>query len=101
MSYLHSLVLRTWTSLRREGSIGVDTLEHSNGAVKSACDIQTDGKHAPGRPMMTWKQPTEGDHSEWKLSTIMRSGVRAAMHTASQLPGRGPTDVDVAPVPAD
>ena len=27
-----------------------------------------------------------------------RSGVRSAMHAASQLPGRGPTDVDVAPV---
>ena len=29
-----------------------------------------------------------------------RSGVRSAMHAASQLPGRGPTDVDFAPVPA-
>ena len=29
-----------------------------------------------------------------------RSGVRSAMHAASQLSGRGPTDVDVAPVPA-
>ena len=27
-------------------------------------------------------------------------GVRSAMHAASQLPGRGPTDVDVASVPA-
>ena len=25
------------------------------------------------------------------------SGVRSAMHAASQLPGRGPTDVDDAP----
>ena len=25
--------------------------------------------------------------------------MRTAMHAASQLPGRGPTDVDVAPVP--
>ena len=29
-----------------------------------------------------------------------RSGVRSAMRAASQLSGRGPTDVDVAPVPA-
>ena len=29
-----------------------------------------------------------------------RSGVRYAMRAASQLSGRGPTDVDVAPVPA-
>ena len=29
-----------------------------------------------------------------------RSGVRSAMCAASQLSGRGPTDVDVVPVPA-
>ena len=28
------------------------------------------------------------------------SSVRSAMRAARQLPGRGPTDVDVAPVPA-
>ena len=28
------------------------------------------------------------------------SGVSSAMRAASQLPGMGPTDVDVAPVPA-
>ena len=33
---------------------------HSNGAVKTAFDIQVDGKHGPGRPKMTWKQLTEG-----------------------------------------
>ena len=56
---------------------------------------------------MTWKQLTERDCREWKLSTInphdrytWRSGVRSAMPAASQLPGSGPTDVDVAPVPA-
>ena len=31
---------------------------------------------------------------------IWRYGVRAAMHAATQLPGRRPTDVDVAPVSA-
>ena len=37
-----------------------------------------------------------------RLSTLMIdvSGVRSAMDAASQLSGRGPTDVDVAPVPA-
>ena len=29
-----------------------------------------------------------------------RSGVRSTMRAASQLPGRGPTDVDDAPAPA-
>ena len=56
---------------------------------------------------MTWKQLTERDYREWKVSATdphdrhtWRSGVRSAMGAASQLPGRGPTDVDVAPVPA-
>ena len=51
---------------------------------------------------MTWKQLTEGDFREWKLSVnnphdrhTWRSGVRSAMRAASQLPGRGPTDVDL------
>ena len=56
---------------------------------------------------MTWKQLTERDRREWKLSAIdphdrdtWRSGVRSAMRAASQLPGREPTVVDMAPVPA-
>ena len=82
-------------------------VERSNGAVKTVFDIQADGKHGPGRPKMTWKQLTERDCREWKLSAInshdrhtWRSDVRSAMCAASQLSGRGPTDVDVAPVPA-
>ena len=82
-------------------------VERSNGAVKTAFDIQVDGKRGPGRPKMTWKQLTERDCREWKLSAInphdrcsCRSAVRSAMGAASQLSGRGPTDVDVAPVPA-
>ena len=76
----------------------------SNGA---AFHIQVEGKHGPGRPKMTWKQLTERDCREWKLSAInpkdkhtWRSCVRSAMCAASQLSRRGPTDVDVAPVPA-
>ena len=45
----------------------------SNGAVKTAFDIQADGKCGPGRPKMTWKQLTERDcksGSSW-LSTLM------------------------------
>ena len=81
-------------------------VERFSGAIKTAFDIQVDGKHGPGRPKMTWKQLTERDCREWKLSAInphdrttWRSGVRSAMRAASQLSGRGPTDVDVAPVP--
>ena len=56
---------------------------------------------------MTWKQLAERDHRDWKLSAIdsydgdtCRSGVRSAMRAASQLPGREPTVVDMALVPA-
>ena len=56
---------------------------------------------------MTWKQLTDRDCREWKLLAMdrndrdtWRSGVRSAMCAASQSPGRGPTDVDIAPVPA-
>ena len=62
---------------------------------------QVNGKRGPGR------QLTERDRREWKLSAInphdrdnWRSGVRSAMRAASQLPGRGPTVVDMAPIPA-
>ena len=82
-------------------------VERSNGAVKTAFDIQVDGKRGPPRPKMTWKQLTERDLKKWKLSAIdpqerdtWRSGVRSAMRAASQLPGRGPNVVDMAPVPA-
>ena len=78
-------------------------MERSNGAIKTAFDIQVDGKPGPERPKMTWKQLTERDCREWKLSAInphdrhtWRSGVRSAMRAASQLFGRGPTGVDVA-----
>ena len=71
-------------------------VERSNGAVKTAFDIQVDGKRGPGRPKMAWKHLTERDCREWKLSAInshdrrtWRSGVRSAMRAASQLSGRG------------
>ena len=65
-------------------------------------DIQVNGKRGPGRPKMTWKQLTERDRREWKSHDrdTWRSGVRSAMRAASQLPGRGPTVVDMAPIPA-
>ena len=69
-------------------------MERSNGAFKTAFDLQVDGMVSLGS-------------REWKLSAInphdrhtWRSGVRSGMCAASQLPGRGSTDVDVAPVPA-
>ena len=65
-------------------------MERSNDAVKTAFDIQVDGKRGPGRPKMTWKQLTERDRREWKLSAIdphdrdtWRSGARSAMHAVA------------------
>ena len=91
--------------LKERGLRWYGHVERSNGAVKTAFDIQVNGKHGPGRPKMTWKQLTERDRREWKLSAIDphdrdTSGVRSAMRAASQLPGMGPTVVDMAPVPA-
>ena len=83
-------------------------MERSNGAV-NVFHIQVEGKRGPVRPKMTWKQLTERNCREWKLSAtrinphdrnMWRSGVRSAMHAASQLSEKGPIDVDVAPVPA-
>ena len=79
----------------------------SSGAIRTAYDMQIDGKPGAGRPKQTWKKLTEKDCREWKLTTVdpqerstWRSGVRSAMRAASQLPGKGPTDVDDAPAPA-
>ena len=82
-------------------------VERSSGAIRKACDIQIVGRQGAGRPKLTWKKLTERDCHEWKLMTVdpqerstWRSGVRSAMHAASQLPGKGPTDVNDAPAPA-
>ena len=83
-------------------------MERSTGTVLRACDIQIDGRWGEGggagRPKLAWKILTKKDCGEWNLTTVdpqerstWRSGVRSAMHAASQLPGRGPTDVDDAP----
>ena len=73
------------------------------------CDMQIEGRRGGGgggawRPKLTWKKLMDKDCREWKLMTVdpqersnWRSGVRSAMRAASQLPGKGPTDVDDAP----
>ena len=83
-------------------------VERWSGAIRTAYDMQIDGKRGgAGRHKQTWKKLTEKDCREWKLTTVdpqerstWRSGVRSAMRAASQLPGKGPTDVDDAPAPA-
>ena len=79
-------------------------VERSNGADKTAFDIHVDGKRGPGRPKMTWKQLTERDCREWKLSAINphdRHTWSEICHACSKPAIRkGPTDVNVATVPA-
>ena len=79
-------------------------MEHSSGAIRTACDKQIDGRWWAGRPKLTWKKLTERDCRDWKLTKVdpqerstWRSGLSSAMRAASQLHGKGPTDVDDAP----
>ena len=66
-------------------------MEHSSGAVRTACDIQIDGRQGAGRPKLTWKKLMEKDCRERKLKTVdpqegstWRSGVRSAMRAPTQ-----------------
>ena len=45
-------------------------MEHSSGSVRTACDIQIDGRLGVGRPKLTWKKLKETDCREWKLTTV-------------------------------
>ena len=66
-------------------------VECSSGAVRTACDIQIEGRRGAGRPKLTWKKLTENDCRECKLTTVdpqerstWRSGARSAMRAASR-----------------
>ena len=45
-------------------------VECSSGAIRTACDIQIDGRRGAGRPKLTWKKLTQRDCREWKLTTV-------------------------------
>ena len=79
-------------------------MERSSGAIRTAYNIQIEGRRGAGSPKQTWKKLTEKDCREWTVDpqerSTWRSGVRSAMRAASQLLGKGPTDVDDAPAPA-
>ena len=79
-------------------------VERSSGAIKTAWEIQIEGKHGPRWPKMSLTTLTERHHREWNLNKVdpcnkdvWRSSVRYAMRAVSQLPGGEPTDVDNAP----
>ena len=39
-------------------------VEHSSGAITTACDIQIEGRRGAGRPKLTWKKLTQKDCSD-------------------------------------
>ena len=45
-------------------------VESSSGAIRTACDIQIDGRQGAGRPKLTWKKLTERACREWKLTSV-------------------------------
>ena len=81
-------------------------VECSNCAVKTAFDLQVDGKRGPGRPKMTWNNWQRGiaESGSSQPSTLMidipGDLVWDLPCVQRQLSGRGPTGVVVAPVPA-
>ena len=82
-------------------------VERYSGAIRTACDIQIDGRRGAGRSKLTMKKLTERDCCEWKLGIVdpqerstWRSSVRSAMRAAFQLPEKRPIDVDDAPASA-
>ena len=91
----------------------MDGLTHTKKLLNLLCIVYfcisffKDGRRGAGRPKLTWKKLTERHCREWRLTTVdpqkrstWRSGANSAMRAVSQLPGKGPTDVDDAPAPA-
>ena len=77
----------------------------SSGALRTTYVKQVDGGSGVGKPKLIWKKLMENDCHEWKLRTVdpqernpWRSGVRSAIRAASQLPGRGPTEMWMMPM---
>ena len=69
----------------------------SSGAVRTACDIQIDGRRGAGRPKLTWKKLIEKDCHEWKLMTVdpqkkehLEIRYEICYASSKPLPGRGP-----------
>ena len=99
------LVQRMYANARSLVRVGEGFSKEFEVKVWSPPGVRT--QWGAGRPKQTWKKLTERNCREWKLTTVdpqerstSRSGVQPALHAASQLPGKGPTDVDDAPAPA-
>ena len=53
---LAKLELEDLDLIFREKRLHFGQVEHSSGAVRTACDIQIDGRLGAGRPKLTWKR---------------------------------------------
>ena len=87
-----------WNIVRKPSIIYPDELLHINLYVKGCldCTVGADAPTVQSRQPLTYRLMESDPHDR----DIWRSGVRSAMRAASQLLGRGPTVVDMAPVPA-
>ena len=82
-------------------------VERSSGAIRTACDKQIEGRlGAGGREAQANVEETDKERLMWVEANYSwpsrkeHSGVRSARRAASQLPGKGSTDVDDVPAPA-
>ena len=103
--YLCGLALRIWNSFwRREDFDGMDMWNTPVVQSRQPLTYRLMESVSLGGPKWhgsSWQRGIAESGSS-RLSTLMIDipGVRSAMRAASQLSGRGPTDVDIAPVPA-
>ena len=87
-----------WVVLRRE--LGGNAVDEKSVAVGIGVGYQEDPRRAKKSTPPVRGGGGGGFEKPPELYCTWRSGVRSTMHAASQLSGRGPTDVDVASVPA-
>ena len=68
---LAKLVLEDLYLIFRKGRLcWFGHVAHYSDAVRTACDIQVDGRQGPGRPKLTWKKLTEND---WRKTAVSGS----------------------------
>ena len=103
MSYLRGLALRIWTLFWRTADS--DGMDMWNALMVQSRQLftyrlrESVGLGGPRWHGSSWQRGIAESINPHDRN-MLRSGVRSAIHAASQLSGRGPTDVDVAPVSA-
>ena len=110
----HLVQWATWTALHwgsgphPEGEDSTSTDRWNTPRVQSrqpvTCRLMESSLGGPSWHGSSWQKGIAESGSSWLLTLMIDTPgdmvVRSSMRAASQIPGRGPTDVDVAPVPA-